>query len=369
MNKEVKKKICFIAQFPPPIHGLSKAVDTLYNSKLKDKYKFEKIDITNNKLILFNLLRILRSDADLFYFTISQTIGGNLRDLLILKILELRHKKCLVHLHGGYYRKLVDCEMGIIQKKLNYKRISRVVGAIVLGTSLRNIFNKMLDENRIYEVPNCVDNQYIISENEFEKKIERIKHLEIQHVLYLSNFIESKGYRDVLRMAKMEKDWYLAKGRRKFHFDFAGLFFDKREKEYFEKYIKDNSLENYVTYHGVVSGEEKKNLLVNATYFVLLTKYPKEGQPISIIEAMSNGLIILSTEHAGIPDVVKNGINGFLFDKNNLDIATIVYTKISELKCRDYFSIAKKNVEMIKKNYLEYNYISNMGKVFEDTLS
>ena len=28
------KKICFIAQFPPPMHGLSKAVETLYNSEL-----------------------------------------------------------------------------------------------------------------------------------------------------------------------------------------------------------------------------------------------------------------------------------------------------------------------------------------------
>ena len=28
------KKICFIAQFPPPMHGLSKAVETLYNSNL-----------------------------------------------------------------------------------------------------------------------------------------------------------------------------------------------------------------------------------------------------------------------------------------------------------------------------------------------
>ena len=44
-----KKKICFIAQFPPQIHGLSKAVDTIYNSNLSKEYNFEKVDITNNK--------------------------------------------------------------------------------------------------------------------------------------------------------------------------------------------------------------------------------------------------------------------------------------------------------------------------------
>ena len=49
------KKICFIAQFPPPMHGLSKAVETLYNSNLNSEFdphgefEFEKVDITNNK--------------------------------------------------------------------------------------------------------------------------------------------------------------------------------------------------------------------------------------------------------------------------------------------------------------------------------
>lgn len=100
------KKICFIAQFPPPMHGLSKAVETLYNSNLnfeidsQGEFEFEKVDITNNKNFIKNLLKISRSKADLFYFTISQTKGGNLRDLVIFKLLELQHKKCLIHLHN-----------------------------------------------------------------------------------------------------------------------------------------------------------------------------------------------------------------------------------------------------------------------------
>lgn len=123
------KKICFIAQFPPPMHGLSKAVETLYNSNLnfeidsQGEFEFEKVDITNNKNFIKNLLKISRSKADLFYFTISQTKGGNLRDLVIFKLLELQHKKCLIHLHGGYYRQLVDNDMAGWQRKANYKAI------------------------------------------------------------------------------------------------------------------------------------------------------------------------------------------------------------------------------------------------------
>ena len=52
------KKICFIAQFPPPMHGLSKAVETLYNSNLNSEvdpygeFEFEKVDIPITRTLL-----------------------------------------------------------------------------------------------------------------------------------------------------------------------------------------------------------------------------------------------------------------------------------------------------------------------------
>lgn len=46
--------------------------------------------------------------------------------------------------------------------------------------------------------------------------------------------------------------------------------------------------------------------------FVLSSLY--EGNPISILEAMSYGLPIISPRTGGIPDVVEDGVNGLLFD-------------------------------------------------------
>lgn len=364
-----KKKICFIAQFPPPMHGLSKAVETLYNSKLNSavnpngEFEFEKVNITNNKNFAKNLLKISRSKADLFYFTISQSRGGNLRDLVIFKLLELQHKKCLLHLHGGYYRQLVDNDMPGWQRKANYKAIKKLSGAIVLSKSLKKIFEGMIDDNRIFVVENCVDDQYLLTNQEIEEKLVALKNKKVLHVLWLSNFIRSKGYPFVLEMAKAEKERVDAGGEMRFHFDFAGKFFENSEKEYFESYVKSNELEEYVTYHGIVGGETKRKLLKECYFFALPTRYPIEGQPISILEAMGNGMFIITTDHAGIPDIVEDEVNGIVVKEK--EVADAIYNVVCRLDTKQYITVIENNRKKSVACFLEKIYIDKMKMSFE----
>lgn len=356
----MKKRICFVAQFPPPIHGLSKAVETLFNSEISQKYDLEKIDITNNKKIIQNLVAIHQSKADLFYFTISQTKGGNLRDLLIFKAIS--NRPCLVHLHGGYYRTLVDKEMPSWQRKINYKIIGRLSGAIVLGPSLRWIFSGMLPDEKILTVQNCVDNEYLMSEDEFQKKISTSNERRVRHILYLSNFIRTKGYPEVLNMAKLEKK---RGGERLFHFDFAGKFFEKKEEDFFWEFIRNNELEDYITYHGAVAGDKKRDLLKMCDFFCLLTTYPNEGQPISILEAMGNGMVIIATSHAGIPDLVEDGKNGII--KKDINIEKI-YDELLRLNSTTITETGKENRKRCLLYFKECDYISNMSRVFSEAI-
>ena len=357
-----KKKICFIAQFPPPIHGLSKAVETLYNSKLNEIYDFEKIDITNNKNFLINLLKIFKSNADLFYFTISQTKGGNLRDLIIMKVLALQNKKCLIHLHGGYYRQLVDVVLPKWQKEANYKAIKKLDGAIVLGDSLKKIFHGMIAEKKIFTVPNCVDDEFVISDRRFKEKQEQLSERKIKHILFLSNLIRTKGYPLVLELALAEKERCEVGARKRYHFDFCGKFFDDKEKMYFYSYVKENNLEEYVSYHGVVMGDEKRKFLELADFFILPTRYPNEGQPISIIEAMANGLVVVTTDHAGIPDLVKNTENGIMLKEGEK-------LSIELLDAIDVNMVGSRNRNRAVCNYTEANYIQNMEKCLEEVVN
>ena len=364
------KKICFIAQFPPPMHGLSKAVETLYNSNLNSEvdpygeFEFEKVDITNNKNFAKNLLKISCSKADLFYFTISQTKGGNLRDLVIFKLLELQHKKCLIHLHGGYYRQLVDNDMAGWQRKANYKAIKKLSGVIVLSNSLKKIFEGMIAEDRIFVVENCVDDQYLLTDQEIEEKLKVLENEKVLHVLWLSNFIRSKGYPFVLEMAKAEKERVDAGGEKRFYFDFAGKFFEESEKEYFENYIRQNDLGEYVTYHGVVGGEKKRELLKKCSVFALPTRYPNEGQPISILEAMGDGMFIITTDHAGIPDIVEDGVNGIVM--NDTVTGAGFYDLVYKLSNDIVKETALRNTRKVKYQFSEMEYLKNMEKVYID---
>lgn len=100
--------------------------------------------------------------------------------------------------------------------------------------------------------------------------------------------------------------------------------------------------------------------------FMLLTRYPNEGQPISILEAMGNAMLVITTNHAGIPDIVKNGINGLVIDKDNIDIKIIfsylndIYADRKELK-----QICKNNYDTVVTKYTEQQYLDNMDSVFK----
>ena len=326
----MKKKIGIIGQFPPPMHGLSKALETLYNSYLKEEFDLTKIDITNNKKFLFNLIKILFSKLDLYYLTISQSKFGNIRDIIIVKLVQLKKRKIIVHLHGGGFRNILDYEFGAYQKKVNYKILSKVDAAIVLSDSLKYIFEGIVPNENIHVVKNCVDDEFVISNEVFNSKMLMLEKKREFKILYLSNFIQDK-------------------------------------KEFFE-YIKLNNLEDIVNYKGVVLGESKLDIFRESDIFILLSRYKNEGQPISIIEAAANGMKIISTNHAGIKDILSSDYMTII-DKNDIDINKIYDSMLNEYYERYKFIQEREYVrKYILKNFSEREYLNSILYVFNKIL-
>jgi len=82
-------------------------------------------------------------------------------------------------------------------------------------------------------------------------------------------------------------------------------------------------IQDYVKFVGFVSSKEAKVLLQNADVFVHHSITPEDGDqegiPNSIIEAMAMELPVISTYHAGIPELVSDGINGYLVNEKDVD--------------------------------------------------
>lgn len=57
----------------------------------------------------------------------------------------------------------------------------------------------------------------------------------------------------------------------------------------------------------------------------------QEGIPVAIMEAMATGLLVVSTEHSGIPELIEDGVTGFLAPEAD---STLLSKKISLLYAR-----------------------------------
>jgi glycosyltransferase involved in cell wall biosynthesis len=87
-------------------------------------------------------------------------------------------------------------------------------------------------------------------------------------------------------------------------------------------YVEEHKLGRNVTLHGAQPHGFVLKLLTKADAFVqhsMVDPYTgdEEGAPVAIMEAMAHGLPVVSTNHAGIPEIVRHGITGLLVEEGD----------------------------------------------------
>lgn len=87
--------------------------------------------------------------------------------------------------------------------------------------------------------------------------------------------------------------------------------------------VQELNISNSVEFKGILNQQEIAELFANVYAFVqhsiTTPQNDSEGTPLTILEAMSAGLPIISTKHGGINDVVQDGETGFLVSEQDIE--------------------------------------------------
>ncbi|WP_102306055.1 glycosyltransferase [Vibrio cyclitrophicus] len=116
---------------------------------------------------------------------------------------------------------------------------------------------------------------------------------------------------------------------------------------------------------GAVPHQVVSEKLLNSDIFILPSKVAedgdKEGVPVALMEAMASGVIVISTYHSGIPELINNNVTGFLVHEGDVEGITNV---INAIKNGEHDIVSIKNSAR-KKVENDFNNIDEVDKLIK----
>lgn len=136
-----------------------------------------------------------------------------------------------------------------------------------------------------------------------------------KHFVAIGRFVEKKA--PLLTLRAFHQAWLSDKEMR------LTMIGDGPLKAQCEAFVQANGLAHVVTFAGVLPHEEVASVLRSARAFVqhsiVSGDNDHEGTPLAVLEAMTTGIPVVATRHAGIPDVVEHGVDGLLCAEHDVD--------------------------------------------------
>ena len=370
----MKRKIIVVGPIPPPYHGVAMMTQYLLESfectELIDPIHLDTtdrrgisnlgvLDITNVALALLHCLKfnwyLLVQKPKIVYLPISKNILAFLRDLLFLYPSYIFRRQVVIHWHGAGFAKFHDTCPRMIQVLIR-ESLKRAARIIVLGEALRNEFAEFLTLEKIVSVPNGIPDFFSTTSS-----VERKRETEQRYVLWLSNLMSEKGLFTALEVASI-----LKQTMPDVKFILAGDWFREKDKIDSLKIIDDLQLEN-VEFVGTVLGIEKHRLFQSSDVFLFPPISP-EGFGLVNLEAMSAGLPVVSTSQGAIPEIVLEGVTGYVMEPG---ASSVIADKVAHLLENDELRerMGRASRERFLKHYTLDRWVGDMMHIFQDVLA
>ncbi len=221
----------------------------------------------------------------------------------IYKVVKKLQIPLIVHFHGYdvYHKPTLDKN-----KRIYQKLVPIIVGAIAVSKEMRDdLIAWGIDSKKIVYSP-CGCKLDFALDRPQEKR---------QGFLAVGVLVPKKSPLQLLMAFHIA----VAKGC-KYNLTIIG---DGPLKQDCMDFIQENSLVGRVKMlgsldHNSVLMEMRKNAIF-VQHSVTSEDGNREGTPVAILEAQAMYMPVVSTKHAGIKDVVKEGVTGYLVDEHDID--------------------------------------------------
>lgn len=195
------------------------------------------------------------------------------------------------HLHGGGFRRFYESECSALGRYAIRFFIGRATRVIVLSEQWKTWIEGITKNRRLI----CLPNPVTLAPGQAPARRRNV-------VLFLGRLERSKGVFDLVdalcALRATVPDARLV---------CAG----DGDRDAVARYAERLGIRSAVRLPGWIGPGRKRVWMCRAAAFVLPSY--AEGLPMSLLEAMASGVPVVATAVGGIPDIVTDGVNGFLF--------------------------------------------------------
>lgn len=212
-------------------------------------------------------------------------------------------------------------------------------------------------------------NQYLGTECNVEvlwnpcPKVQRDISNKKKQILFAGTICKRKGY-DVLlkafgKIAGKYPDWKVVFAGNPYMLD--GL----NELEDGIRIAKELGISQQVEWLGWVSGADKEHVFNESSVYCLASL--GEGFPMGVLDAWAYGIPCVMTPVGGIPDIVKDGVNGLIFPISDVDsLAEKLDLLLSDPQLRD--NIVRESDKLVFGEFSVKNVTEHLGRIYKNIL-
>lgn len=250
------------------------------------------------------LYALYRFKPQVIHVQTSQGIAW-LKDTFFILVGKAIGRQIVVHVHAAdfdeFYKKGHPVWKWYTRRVLNLADV-----VIAVSPEWRNYLANILPIHKIYSFTNCINAEVLLPPSSPQSKNG------VPKALFLGSVGPRKGAFDLLEALGLLRSrgvvlkvWIAGYEEREGYLDLARARLEALQ------------LEDVCELVGTVVGLKKAQLLSEANLFVLPSYH--EGLPMAILEALAAGLPVITTPVGGIPEVVRDGYNGFLIPPGNVE--------------------------------------------------